>query len=186
MILVVLVALCVATVPLTGGRLGRLAELQLRWLWMAPVALGLQVLIITIAPGGNAAAHAVIHVGTYALVGLFLWANRGIVGARIIGLGALANTTAILANDGVMPASITAQHLAGLSERAGFNNSAVLAHPHLLWLGDVIPVPGPTPNVLSIGDCIIFAGVLVLLHRTCRTPGPQQQLDAAQRASPNA
>ena len=39
-----------------------------------------------------------------------------------------------------------------------------------MWLGDLIPVPGPLPNVLSIGDCIIFAGMLVLLHRACHTP----------------
>lgn len=186
MILVVLAGLCVITVPLTGGRLRRLAELRLRWLWMAPAALALQVLIVTIAPGGNAAAHAVIHVGTYLLIGVFLWANRRTVGAQIIGLGALTNTTAISANGGVMPASITAEHLAGLIERGGFNNSAALAHPHLIWLGDVIPIPGPLPNVLSIGDCIIFAGMLVLLHRTCRTPGPPQRLDVHESASGRA
>jgi hypothetical protein len=151
---------------------------------MAPVALALQVLIITIAPRGDAPAHALIHVGTYVLVGVFLWANRGIAGAKIIVLGALANTMAILANGGVMPASIRAEHLAGLTEGAGFNNSAALAHPHLLWLGDVIPVPGPLPNVLSIGDCVIFAGMLVLLHRACRTPRPPQPLDAHETASP--
>ena len=75
-----------------------------------------------------------------------------------------------------MPASATAMRIAGLTERAGFDNSALLAHPHLQWLGDVIPVPGPWPlqNVLSIGDCIIFAGMLMLLHRTCGRSAPPQ------------
>ena len=50
---------------------------------------------------------------------------------------------------------------------AGYHNATALTHPHLMWLGDLVPVPGPLPNVLSIGDCIIFAGMLVLLHRTC-------------------
>lgn len=177
MILLVLVALCVITVPLTGGRLQRLADLQLRWLWLGPGAIALQVLIITIAPGGNRTLHALIHTGTYALVGAFLWANRRIVGARTIGLGAVTNTIAIIANGGVMPASITAQRLAGLTQGAAFNNSAALAHPNLLWLGDIIPVPGPLPNVLSIGDCIIFTGMLMLLHRTCRTPSPGHETD---------
>lgn len=170
MILILLAALCALTVPLAGGHLGRLAELRLRWLWTAPAALALQVLIVTIAPGGNRTLHAVVHVATYALAGTFLWVNRKIVGARVIGAGALANTVAILANGGVMPASLRAQRLAGLTEGAGFHNSAVSAHPHLLWLGDIIPIPGPLPNVLSVGDCIIFAGLLVLLHRTCRKP----------------
>jgi Family of unknown function (DUF5317) len=173
MILIVLAALCMITVPLTGGSLGRLANLQLRWLWMAPLALALQVVIITIAPGGNAALHAVLHIGTYVLIGLFLWRNRDIRGAPVIGFGALLNTLAIVANAGVMPASLAAQRLAGLSETGGgFHNSAALLHPHLLWLGDIIPVPGPLPNVLSPGDCIIFAGMLLLLHGTGRDSLP--------------
>ena len=52
----------------------------------------------------------------------------------------------------------------------GFENSAPLAHPHLLWFGDVIPWPGPFPNVLSIGDLLIYAGTLILLHRISRRP----------------
>lgn len=168
MILIVIAVLCIVTVPLTGGSLRRLANLKLRWIWLAPAALGLQVLIITIAPGGNMTLHALVHVGTYVLIGLFLWMNRTVAGAPVIGLGALANTTAIVANSGVMPASAAAQRLAGLTQGAGFHNSAALLHPHLLWLGDIIPVPGPLPNVLSPGDCLIFVGMLVLLHLTGR------------------
>lgn len=67
-----------------------------------------------------------------------------------------------------MAASRTAERLAGLHLRAGFENSAPLTHPHLLWLGDVIPWPGPLPNVLSVGDCLIYIGTLILLHRVCR------------------
>jgi Family of unknown function (DUF5317) len=178
MILIVLAALCVLTVPLTGGRLGRFADLRLRRLWLAPLALGLQVLIVTIAPGGSETAHAAVHIGTYALIGVFLWSNRTIAGAPIIALGALANAVAIVVNGGVMPASLTAQRLAGLSEGGGFHNSAAVAHPHLLWLGDIIPVPGPLPNTLSLGDCVIFLGLLVLLHRTCRAV-PRVSLEPA-------
>ena len=168
MILIVIAAVCMITVPLTGGSLSRLANLQLRWIWTAPLALGLQVLITTIAPGGNMTLHALVHIGTYALIGVFLWMNRTIPGAPVIGLGTLSNTIAIVANGGVMPAAVTAQRLAGLTEGAGFHNSATVTHPHLLWLGDIIPVPGPLPNVLSVGDCFIFIGMLVLLHRTAR------------------
>ena len=73
-----------------------------------------------------------------------------------------------------VPASIAIaardySRLAGIAERAGFDNSAALAHEHLAFLGDVIPVPGPWPigNVLSIGDLIIFAGALIVLHVAC-------------------
>ena len=171
MILLVIAALCVISVPLTGGHLMRVAVLPLRGLWAAPTALALQVLITTTARGGNRTVHIAVHISSYVLIGLFLFANRRIPGVRTILAGALMNAAAIVANGGVMPATATAQRLAGLAGGGaggrGFQNSAVLAHPVLRWLGDIIPVPGPLPNVLSIGDCIIFAGMLLVLHRAC-------------------
>lgn len=172
MILIVLAALCLITVPLFGGRLLRLASLQVRALWLAPLAVALQVVIVTIAPGGSPTLHAAIHVMTYVLIGVFLVLNIRLPGVTVIAVGALANGIAIVANSGVMPAARAAQRLAGLVEGGGFHNSNVLSHPHLLWLGDIVPVPGPLPNVLSIGDCIIFTGMLILLHRTCGTTLP--------------
>ena len=96
--------------------------------------------------------------------------NRGLPGVRVIGLGALLNALVITVNGGQMAASRTAERLAGLHLPGGFQNSAPLAHPHLLWFGDIIPWPGPFPNVLSVGDCLIYAGTLILLHRICRRP----------------
>lgn len=182
MILFLLAAACLISVPISGGDLRRLADVHLRFLWAAPVALGLQVLIITVAPGGNNSLHVAVHLGTYALGGLFLWANRRLPGVPLLATGALANTLAIAANGGVMPASLTAQRAAGLTVGTGFQNSAHLAHPHLLWLGDIIPIPGPGPlaNVLSIGDLVIYAGMLVLLHTACAPPS-RLRVDASSR-----
>ena len=68
-----------------------------------------------------------------------------------------------------MPTSPWAERAAGLEPTEVFANSAPLAHPHLLWLGDVLPVPLPLglSNVLSAGDLLIYAGALVLVQRTC-------------------
>jgi len=174
-ILVVLAVLCMLTVPLTGRSLARLAELQLRWLWTAPPALAVQVVIVELETTADRGLLAGLHIVSYALAAAFLWVNRKVAGVRTVALGMLANALAIVANGGVMPASRNAQRIAGLSYGGGFHNSAVVSHPHLLWLGDIIPVPGPLANVLSVGDCIIFVGLLILLHRTCRrveTPAP--------------
>lgn len=170
MILVVLAALCLLSVPLTGGQLRRLGALELRWLWVAPLALALQVAIVTVLPEGNHTFHAAVHVATYGLAALFLWGNRRVAGVLPIALGAALNAAAIVANGGVMPASASAQRLAGMTIASGFQNSAHVAHARLSWLGDIVPVPGPEPlrNVLSIGDFVIFLGLLLLLHRTCR------------------
>ena len=169
MILIVLAGLCLLTVPLSGGDLRRLGGLRLRGIWLGPLAVVLQTALVTIAPGGSHTVHSAIHILTYALIAVFLWINRRVVGTPIIAVGAFLNGLAITVNGGVMPTAATADRVAGLSTGQGFHNSAVLAHPHLLWLGDIIPVPWPLPNVLSVGDVIIFAGLLVLLHRTCHS-----------------
>jgi hypothetical protein len=168
MILIVLALLCLASVPLTGGNLGRLASIRVRGTWVPVVALAIQVLITTVIRDGHEELHKAVHVATYVLIGVFLWSNRRLPGVKVIGLGAFLNALVITVNGGQMAASRTAERLAGLHLGAGFENSAPLTHPHLLWLGDIIPWPGPLPNVLSIGDCLIYAGTLILLHRVCR------------------
>jgi len=184
MILFLLAALCVVSVPLTGGSLRRLATLRVRWLWLGPVALLIQLVLVTFAPGGSETVHAAIHIGTYVLLGAFLWANRRLPGVSVIGVGTVLNGLAIVVNRGVMPTAATAERLAGLSAGRGFQNSAVMAHPHLLWLGDIIPVAWPLPNVLSVGDCVIFLGLLFLLHRACRGERTEQEVMSA--SSPEA
>ena len=168
MILIIFALLCLASVPLSGGRISRLASIRVRGTWVPMVALAVQVLITTIAPDGNPELHRLVHMATYGLIGLFLWLNRKLPGVPVIGLGAFLNALVITVNGGQIAASEKAERLAGLHHAGGFENSAPLAHPHLLWFGDVIPWPGPFPNVLSIGDCLIYVGTLILLHRVCR------------------
>jgi hypothetical protein len=175
MLLVVLAVACLVSVPLRGGRLRRLGDIRLRAEWAALAALLVQVLVLGVFTWGATWWHAVAHVATYGLAAWFVWANRAIPGVVLIAIGGAANLLAIAANGGVMPTSVWAQRAAGLRPTDAFANSAVRNHPHLLWLGDVIPVPLPLglSNVLSIGDLLIYAGALVLLHRVCvRTIAP--------------
>ena len=86
---------------------------------------------------------------------------------RVLALGATLNLIAILANDGVMPASRSALRTAGILTRStGFVNSAAVSHPRLLILGDIFPVPHAVPlaNVYSIGDVCIAIGVAIAIH----------------------
>jgi hypothetical protein len=169
MILIYAALFCLLTVPLTGGRLSRLASIRVRGTWVPVVALAIQVVITVIIRSGSEELHKAVHIATYALIGVFLWSNRRLPGIKVIGLGAFLNALVITVNGGQMAASRTAERLAGLHVQSGFENSAPLTHPHLLWFGDIIPWPGPYPNVLSIGDLLIYAGTLFLLHRVCRS-----------------
>jgi hypothetical protein len=175
MILIFAALLCVASVPLTGGRLSRLGELRFRWGWAALGALALQVAITTLAPTGSTRLHELLHLASYALAAGCLVANRHIRGLPVLALGAALNALVIAVNDGVMPASARAMELASLTPSAGFANSAAVADPKLLFLGDVIPVPGPWPlgNVISVGDLLIIAGLLTILHVASRARAPR-------------
>jgi hypothetical protein len=158
----------VITVPLAGGRLDRLADVRVHWLWLAVLAFALQVLIVTVIPEGDTAAHRIAHLGSYALVGAcalrnlselrFLW---------IVVLGGALNLVAIVANGGVMPASEGALESAGLVAQSGeFANSDVVEGASLAFLGDVFAIPAgwPGANVFSAGDALMLVGAFLVLH----------------------
>ena len=167
MLLGVVFLLCLASVPLAGGRLGALGDLELRRPWLALAGIGLQVLIVSVVPGGSAAFHETVHIASYALLGACAWCNRRIPGVPLIALGGLLNAIVIVANGGVMPADPALVVEAAQRGGEGFVNSGVVDAPRLLFLGDVIATPRswPMANVYSVGDCVILLGVVVLLHR---------------------
>jgi hypothetical protein len=152
------------TVPLARGRLTAFADIELRRVWLAPAGIGVQILIISVLPSGLAGLHEAIHMFSYALLGAFAWSNRRIPGVPVVMVGGALNFIAIAANGGIMPADPElARHFAGSEE---FVNSGAMAHPHLLFLGDVFatPVSWPMYNVFSVGDIVIVLGVLLVLH----------------------
>jgi hypothetical protein len=168
-----LLLLGLASVPLAGGRLSALADLRLRLVGVAVGAFAVQIVVVNVLPGGSHALHSGIHVATYAVLGVVVAANLRVPGLPLVALGGLSNAIAIAANGGVMPARAAALRLAGMDpDPAGFTNSALVAHPHLWFLGDVFAVPAwvPAANVFSVGDLLLVAGAWVLLHRVCREP----------------
>jgi len=180
MFLLAILVLAIVAVPCTGGRLLALAEVRVRRLWLIGLALGAQIAIITIWPGGSHGWHVATHLATYALAGSFLWSNRRLAGAWLVALGFAANVIVIVANGGVMPASAHAQEIAGIEQRDGaFENSAVVSDARLSFLGDVFAIPDPVPlaNVFSVGDMLLGMGAGVFVISSCRRrtamPAPQ-------------
>ena len=105
--------LCILSVPLLGGRLGALAELEFRRGALAVAALFIQIVIISVLPGDAWGLSEEIHLATYFMLGAFLVANRHIPGLLVIALGGALNFAAIAANGGVMPADPDAIEAAG-------------------------------------------------------------------------
>jgi hypothetical protein len=160
----------VALIPLTGGSLRRLADLRLRWIPLAVAALAVQLFVVTIWPRMPHPLAIAGHLISYAMLGAVVWANRKLPGMLLIGIGAGLNFLAILINGGTLPASAGALRAAGVRERAGFDNTGVLAHPHLAWLGDTMVTPSwlPLRNVLSVGDLVLLAGAALLVWSATR------------------
>jgi MFS family permease len=170
MLLAAALLVCIGTVPLFGGRLEALAELELRARWTLVAALGTQLTIVYVVPDAPRDLLSGAHLCSYLFAIGFLWANRRVPGLVLIALGGASNLTVIAANGGVMPASRSALQTAGLEDTPGqFASSIAVGHPKLAFLGDVFAVPAsfPVHNVFSVGDVVIVIGAFVLLHRVC-------------------
>jgi hypothetical protein len=180
--------LILALVPVTGGRLSRLAEVKLRWIPLAVGALGLQIVVISVWPTMPHLLAVAGHLASYLMLAAVVWVNRSLPGMLVIAAGAGANAFAIAINGGTLPATAWALRHAGIKSRVGFDNSGIVAHPHLAWLGDVMVTPSwlPLRNMLSIGDLVLLAGavilVMVVTRAPRRTPDPGRSLVGRARA----
>jgi hypothetical protein len=159
-----------ASVPLARGRLTALADLPLRRPGLAAAAIVLQVLIISVIPGGHQAFHTSVHMLSYVLLGAFAFSNRHLAGVAIAGFGGLLNFVVIAVNGGVMPTNPdTLASFQGADADGRFANSAILEHPKLLFLGDALATPSTLPlhTVFSVGDLLLMLGVAILVHTAC-------------------
>ncbi|GLY14018.1 hypothetical protein Kisp01_10340 [Kineosporia sp. NBRC 101677] len=170
MILTVLATLLLLLPAAFGGKLSRLAEVEIAGRHWLLLGLLLQVVAIGLGSRVPREVAAGLHISSYLVLGAVIWANRALPGVPLIGLGGLGNGLTIAVNGGTLPASAEAMAVAGLrTEGDGFSNSAPLAEPRLWFLGDVFAIPAPIPlaNVFSVGDVLILAGVALASARIC-------------------
>ncbi|MGH2752628.1 MAG: DUF5317 domain-containing protein [Actinomycetota bacterium] len=171
MLLIICFVLCVASVPLAGGRLVALADFPLHQVWAVFAAISLQIAIINVFPGIGT-SYVALHLASYAFLIWFLRSNRKLPGLWVTAMGTIMNFTAIATNGGVMPATPGALRTAGMNiSSAQFANSAQVADPNYAFLGDVFATPAAFPfaNVFSAGDICIVVGALLTLHQMCAT-----------------
>ncbi|HWO70696.1 MAG TPA: MFS transporter, partial [Actinomycetota bacterium] len=169
MLLVAFVGIAVLLVPVFRGRLLRLAELRLRGMPLLGAALGIQLWVLTIAPGPRSSAREAAYVASYVLAIAFLLLNRRVPGLWLVAVGGAMNLLAIVANGGVMPAAAHALARADLPLEPPrfYTNSVLVEDPKLMFLGDIFAVPAswPLSNVFSAGDVCIALGAAVAIHR---------------------
>jgi hypothetical protein len=190
--------LLLVTVPVAGGRLSRLSELEIRGLWLVALAFGVQVLLVTIVPSGDETLHRIAHILTYFLAAACIVRNLHVPFMWMVAVGGLLNFIAIAANGGVMPASRAALDSAGLDPASDFANSDLVSNANIGFLGDVFAIPDgwPGANVFSVGDALMLLGAFLVLHAATgsrlfgarRTPGQRARArpTAPARSAPPA
>jgi len=167
---------------LTGRRRVSLSiEVPIRALWLAPMALSLQLPLWR--AWGGAAWRGGLFLLSYGLLLLFCALNWHLWSMRLLGMGFLLNFLVIATNGGFMPiapetlarihpGTTPAEWPVGLL-RAGSKDIVLpAAQTHLQFLSDtlVLPPPFPFPVAFSAGDVFIYAGFAALCWQLFSTP----------------
>ena len=166
MVLVLVVAVGAVLVGAVAG-VGRLTRIRVRAVRLLVTAALVQLLTSSLTPGSGPARWLAL-VLTMLLVGLFLVGNARLPGVPLMALGLLLNVLVVTAN-AAMPVSVTAAQRAGLTRSELHLDTDAMREPsgpgtRLTRLGDVVPVALPgRPQVVSVGDVLVAAGVGLLL-----------------------
>ncbi len=160
---------------LTKRRQPVLPKFEIRFGWLALIAVAAQLIVIYVGFGGAEELRRFVFPASYVLLLAFIILNRRRVGFLVIGAGTLLNFLAIVTNGGLMPVSRANMEKAGLGgELAGLEpgDAVPLSKNVLLEESDTNlqsltdrftwDFLGPFP-VFSIGDVIIAVGLVVIL-----------------------
>jgi len=167
-----------------GGRLHRLEALRPRWWGLVILGLGIQFIPL---PEGDVGTDLVVRTAvlslSYTLLVAFALLNVRMPGMFLVVIG-LACNFAVIAVNGGMPASADAlidsgqeDVLAYLREEGADKHHLLTDKDELTFLADVIPVPQPIGQAISVGDVFVYVGLIWLIVAAMRgwTPSERQE-----------
>ncbi len=173
------IVLAVALGYLFGGRLTHLGRIRLRWWGLAIAGFVIQFLPL---PEGHGGTDVLVRTGvlalSYALLLVFAIVNVRQVGMPLVGLGLACNALVIVANGG-MPVSVDALERSGQSDviqilidEGADKHHRLTDDDDLTFLADVIPVPPPIAQVVSLGDILVYLGLIWVVVAAMRERTP--------------
>ena len=179
----ILIALCLVFLLgliVVGGRVSNLAQIEVKWGWLAPLAFLMQAYLIFFpgeTGGGLLSGRSLILIFSYGLLFAVVCYNRQLPGVKVIGLGLLLNFLAIVLNGGFMPITPEALVQIGYDGNVPRLETGYLVartknivmgpgEARLWFLSDIflLPSPFPIPTALSIGDLLIVVGMFFFLR----------------------
>ena len=191
----VLFTLVVAVVVglLAGGRLSGLSTMRFRLAPLALVGLALQFLL----PPGN--WPYVLLMISFVLLIAFAVANLKTTGFTLILAGILMNFLVIAVNHGMpvprwsLERSDQIEELDYLIENGGAKHHLATEDDTLMFLADVIPLPSPIRQSVSVGDIVAYVGVGYVIvagmrrrpdHAADAESAPEHEVAVEAEASP--
>lgn len=164
---------------LLGGRLSRLEKVRLHWWGLALAGLGLQFVPLPEGSGGIDLAIRTFALGaSYVLLLTFAAANLRLPGMYLLLAGIAMNALVIVVNGG-MPVSADTlratqqdEVLASLRVERADKHHLLTNDDRLTFLADVVPLPQPIGQAISIGDVFIYAGLVWAIVAVMRGQTP--------------
>lgn len=162
------------------GSLRGFERVSLRAWPLAAAGLGLQFAPLpTGAAGPDLAVRVAVLGASYAMLVAFAALNRRLRGIPLVLVGLLLNAAVILPNGG-MPVSEAAIRASGQQDmlelfvRQGATKHHLMTEEDVLRpLGDIIGIPSPIRQVVSVGDVFIYAGIVWFVVAAMRGRAPQ-------------
>ena len=152
---------------LLKGRVSRLETLRPHWWGLVLIGLGLQFVPLPEgASGKDLVLRTIVLAISYGLLLTFAAANLRMTGVSLILAGLTMNAAVIVANGG-MPVNADTLRTSGqddvlawLETQGADKHHLMTEDDQLTFLADVIPVPQPIGQAISIGDVFIYAGLM--------------------------
>ncbi|MEP7060670.1 MAG: DUF5317 family protein [Actinomycetota bacterium] len=158
---------------LLGGRLSCLSGIKVRWFPLALIGLCLQL-----APVPGSRWPLYLLYASFVLLVTFAVLNLKVTGFAFIVVGIVLNFAVIAVNSG-MPVSKQslidsgqASTLSDLVHAGGVKHHILGPDDNFTFLADVIAVPAPVSQSVSLGDLFTYGGVGVLIVTAMRRRPP--------------
>ncbi len=169
------IALAVGLGYVFGGRLWRFQGLRLRWWTLAVVGLAIQFGPLPDGSGGtDLVVRTTVLAISYSMLLTFAIGNLHLPGLPLVLIGLACNFAVIAANGG-MPVSAQALVDSGqadvldtLRDSGSHKHHLMTDEDVLTILADVIPVPRPIGQAISVGDVFVYSGLILLAVATMR------------------
>ncbi|WP_026564268.1 DUF5317 domain-containing protein [Bacillus sp. UNC41MFS5] len=159
---------------LRKGNLRALAQLKLKWGWIFPLLLVVELAVFMFQNDSKFLGQisGSIYIVVYLLGLLFLFMNRKNPGFILILIGVFLNFLVMVINGGRMPVSVEAAavldpgYIEALKDSFYAKHTMLNSSTYLRFLGDVIPISDPYPRtqIISIGDIIMNIGIFFFIQ----------------------